>query len=133
MNYLLDTNHLSPLVTMGHPLRKRVQTAASNGHAFTIIPLVVNEFIFGIGTLPRANQNLEEWARIRSEFAYYTVDASDGMLAAKLRVTLRKKGWQLELVDSFIAVIALQNNLTLLTTDNDFSTIPNLETQNWLA
>ena len=32
-----------------------------------------------------------------------------------------------------IAVIALRNDLILLTTDQDFRTVPRLEQENWLA
>jgi predicted nucleic acid-binding protein len=39
----------------------------------------------------------------------------------------------LETVDSLIAVIALRNDLTLLTTDGDFKPIPQLKRENWLA
>jgi predicted nucleic acid-binding protein len=35
------------------------------------------------------------------------------------------------LTDSFIAVAALQHDYTLLTTDADFRSIPNLQHENW--
>jgi len=132
MNYLLDTNHLSPLVTIGHPLRERIQTAANDGDTFAVIPLVLNEFMFGIGMLPRAKQNIQEWERLKPELAFYDVDTSDGISAAKLRIGLRKRGWQLELTDSFVAVAAMRHSLTLLTTDGDFSAITGIVHQNWM-
>ncbi len=133
MNYLLDTNHISPLVTIDHPLRQRILSSLSNGDTFAIVPLALNEFLFGISMLPRATQNLHEWEHLKSDFEFHNINLPDAEAAAKLRVNLRKRGWQLEVVDSFIAVVALRNNLTLLTTDKDFSAVPNLQRQNWLA
>jgi predicted nucleic acid-binding protein len=45
---------------------------------------------------------------------------------------MRKVGRQIALIDAFTAVIALRQNLVLLTTDNDFQGIPALKQENWL-
>ncbi len=88
-------------------------------------------FLYGISVLPRVKQNLKEWERIRDDFKYYSIDQIDGEQSAKLRVALRKHGWQLGTIDSLIAVIALRNGLTLLTTDKDFSIISEIRRKNW--
>lgn len=64
-NYLLDTNHASPLVTLGHPLRERVLQRLDAGEGFAICVPVLAETLFGIGILPRAAQNLVEWQRLQ--------------------------------------------------------------------
>ena len=132
VDYLLDTNHLSPLVTPGHALRQRVvmQLEQSDTFAFTVPSLA--ELIFGIGIIRRAEQNLAEWQRLRPYFVCYIPDEEDAEQAAHLQISLRRRGWQLETVDALIAVMALRYHLTLLTTDNDFSAIPNLIQENWL-
>lgn len=129
--FLVDANHLSPLVTPGHPLRERIQRRFEAGDTFAIPAPVLNEFLFGIGTVPRATQNWLEWELIQSDFGYYEVDANDALIAAKLRLELRKYGWQLDIIDSFTAVIALNYDLTLLTTDKDFHALPDLKQENW--
>lgn len=35
------------------------------------------------------------------------------------------------LIDSLIAVVAVRNDLVLLTTDRDFLAVPNLKQENW--
>ncbi|MEW5987632.1 MAG: hypothetical protein AB1791_13450 [Chloroflexota bacterium] len=57
-NYLLDTNHISPLVTTGHPLRKRILESLDAGHRFAIAVPALTEVLFEMGLLPRAKQNL---------------------------------------------------------------------------
>jgi predicted nucleic acid-binding protein len=131
-DYILDTNHISPLVTIGHPLRQRVLRSLESGDTFSIAVPALTEMLFGISLLSRARQNLQEWERLKSSFSYYDIDRLDAEQAARLQVALRRRGWQLETVDALIATVALRNNLTLLTTDRDFSAISELAQENWL-
>ncbi len=130
-NYLLDTNHISPIVTINHPLRQKILAQLQTEDTFSIATPALNEFLFGIGLLPRAKQNLREWERLKQDFKYYSIDQVDAEQSAKLRISLRQQGWQLGIIDSMIAIIALRNDLVLLTNDKDFSAIESLEQENW--
>jgi len=46
-------------------------------------------------------------------------------------LSLRKQGWQLAMLDAFIAVVALRYDLILLTIDKDFRAVPKLRYENW--
>jgi tRNA(fMet)-specific endonuclease VapC len=129
--YLLDTNHISPLVTLGHPLRDKILSRLQAGDIFSIIFPALHEFLFGISILPCAEQNLHEWRQLKGLFKYYQLDEGLVEKSVELRVLLRYQGWQLEIIDSFIAVTALQNDLVLLTTDKDFHAVPKLRHENW--
>ena len=131
-DYLLDTNHLSPLVTLSHPLRQRVLAALQAEHTLAITVPVLVEMLFGVGVLPRAEQNQAEWQRLRPNFECYIPDESDAKQAADLQIQLRRQGWQLATVDALIAAVALRHNLTLLTRDKDFMAISLLKHENWL-
>ncbi len=72
--YILDTNHAASLVTLSHPLRRRVLDELQAGHSFSICIPVLTETLFGIGMLPRAEQNLAEWTRLRPHLPCYPVD-----------------------------------------------------------
>jgi len=130
--YLLDTNHISPLVTLAHPLRARVLQSLQLEHTFAITVPALTEMLFGIGLLPRARQNLAEWRRLRPDFTCYIPDEDDAEQAAELQILLRRRGRQLETVDALIAAVALRYDLALLTSDKDFSHIPQLKQENWL-
>ena len=132
-DYLLDTNHAAALVTLGHPLRQRVLSRLAAGDTFAITVPVVTETLYGIGLLPRAAQNLAEWARLRPGLACYIPDEGDAENAAALQRSLRRQGWQLETVDAIVAVVALRYDLVLLTSDNDFAPVPSLRQENWLT
>lgn len=129
--YLLDTNHISPLVTPGHPLRAKIFAQLQAGDQFSIATPALHEFLFGIRLIPRAAKNMQIWAKLKGLFKYYDVDQTSAEQSAQLRVTLRQRGRQLEAIDSFIAVIAVRYDVILLTTDKDFQSIPDLEHENW--
>ncbi len=131
-SYLLDTNHVSPLVTFGHPLRDAVLQRLDEGDAFAICVPVITESLFGIGILPRAIQNRAEWKRLRPRMTCYIPDETDAETAAELQLSLRRRGWQLEALDALVAVTALRHQLILLITDGDFQAVPNLQRENWL-
>lgn len=132
-DYLLDTNHVSPLVTPGHPLRQRVLQESDSGNDFAVCVPVIAEILFGIGLLPRAERTLEEWERLKPSLPCYIPDEADAESAAKLQIALRRQGWQLATVDAFIAALALRYDLILLTTDRDFQAVPKLRQENWLS
>ena len=131
--YLLDTNHLSPIVTLGHVLRDKILTQLDRGNSFAITAPVLNEFLFGILALPRSQQNAQIWRKLQADFIYYAVEPADAERAVDLRIQLRQAGRQLELVDSFTAVVALRYDLILLTKDKDFLAVPQLKQENWLV
>lgn len=130
--YLLDTNHVSPLVTLHHPLRWRVLTVLEAGDSFAINVLILAETLYGISIVPRSVQNRVVWAQLQPQFDCYLFDADDVVSAVDLQVSLRKKGHQLATIDALIAVTALRYDLTLLTSDGDFQGVPDLLLECWL-
>jgi tRNA(fMet)-specific endonuclease VapC len=130
--WLLDTNHVSPLVTPGHRLRARVHRALNDGERFWVIAPVVAEAVYGISVVPRSTQNLETWGVLKPKLNYYDVSLTDAVYAAELRVSLRQQGWQLQTIDALIAAVAIRADFVLLTTDRDFRGVPGLMHENWL-
>jgi len=98
-HYLLDTNHASPLVTLTHPLRLEILTRISDGHAFAINAPALTETLYGLYMLPRVEENMIEWSRLRQAIDCYKVDEQDAEMASALQVILRRKGWQLATSD----------------------------------
>lgn len=131
--FLLDSNHVSPLLSLRHPLRQKVLYRFSQGDRFAICAPVIAEVEFGIEMLPRAEQNRAEWLRLQRYFLYYGLDGADASAAALLQATLRRRGWQLATVDALIAATTLRHDLVLLTKDGDFQPIPSLRIENWLV
>jgi predicted nucleic acid-binding protein len=125
------TNHASPLVTPG-PLRERMIRESASGSNFAIAAPCIAETVFGLGTLPRAVANLQNWQLLLSELQVLTIGLAQAERAANLQIELRKRGRQLATVDALTAAVALDEYLILLTTDGDFAAVPGLECENWL-
>ncbi len=132
-DYLVDTNHLSPLVTSGHPLLARLLRQVRFSNTFSIAAPALAETLYGIQQLPRAQQNRREWEKLSVMFYYRSIDRRDAERAATLQIDLQRHGWQLNIIDALIASIALRYNLILLTTDSDFSEITGLQVENWIS
>ncbi len=130
--YLLDTNHLSCLATLQHPLRERVAQCATRGDVFHYIDHCVVELVFGIALLPRADATLREWKLLAEGLVRIVNDVDDAIEAGLLQARLRKRGRQLDTVDAMIAISAFRSQLTVLTTDRDFEAIPEMPAENWL-
>jgi predicted nucleic acid-binding protein len=94
--------------------------------------MVLSEFLFGISQLPRAKQNLNEWRILKSGFLICDTTEADAYNAAELRLSMRRNGRQLQLIDAHIAVTALRFGVTLLTADRDFISIPGLQLDDWV-
>ena len=131
-NYLLDTNHASPLVTRDHPLRNQVSNALQRGDTFALAAANLAEVLYGIAALPRAAQNKLEWDWLRSSLWVYAIEEQDAVASAERRIHLRRRGRQIGAIDAMLAAIALRYGLTLLTTDSDFAVVPGLPQENWL-
>jgi tRNA(fMet)-specific endonuclease VapC len=132
-DYLLDSNHANRLVDPRHPVRLRVRAAIAHGDVFYVILPVITETVFGFSILPRAVRNRQEWQVVRPSLGLFDLDEVHAMDAADLQVRLRRSGRQLTIVDAFIAVAALRHNLVVLTSDNDFSYVPQLHSENLLV
>jgi predicted nucleic acid-binding protein len=130
-DYLLDANHLSPLVTLGNPLRDQLRQRIATGNRLAVATPALAEMLYGIQHLPRATLNLQEWQKYQNLFVYYDIDRDIAERSASLRIELRRRGRQLTAIDAMIAVIALRYGLILVTTDQDFVSIPGLHLENW--
>jgi tRNA(fMet)-specific endonuclease VapC len=130
--FLLDSNHASPLVTLDHPLRIHILSAIQAGESFALTTVNLTEVWYGISLLPRAIQNQREWMQIRTSLSIYQIEETDALAAAELQISLRRRGRQLGIIDALIAAIALRYDLTLLTTDSDFDAVSDLKHKNWL-
>ena len=124
---ILDTNALSAFVDgdtgIGEVLRRQARAA---------IPVVVlGEFRYGIAE-SRHRSAYEAW--LASELPHFDVLAVTDETAiayAALRVALRRSGRPIPANDAWIAALALQHRLPVLSRDQHFDAVPNLQRQSW--
>lgn len=124
---ILDTNALSAFVAgdagVGEALRREARAA---------IPVIVlGEFRYGIAE-SRHCAAYERWLETHlPQFDVLTVTDDTAAAYAALRVTLRRSGRPIPANDAWIAALALQHRLPVLSRDRHFDVVPDLERKSW--
>jgi predicted nucleic acid-binding protein len=124
---ILDTNALSAFVDgdsgVGDVLRRQARAA---------IPVIVlGEFRYGI-TQSTRRASYEAWlASHLIDFEILPVTDDTAVAYAALRVVLRRAGRPIPANDAWIAALALQHRLPVLSRDEHFDAVPDLERTSW--
>ena len=124
---ILDTNALSAFVdgdsAVGDILRHQARA--------TIPVIVLGEFRYGIaGSRHRAAY--EAWLNSQlSHFDILAVTEQTSVAYAALRVALKRSGRPIPANDAWIAALALQHRLPVLSRDEHFDVVPNLARTGW--
>jgi tRNA(fMet)-specific endonuclease VapC len=124
---ILDTNALSAFVDgdegVGKVLRQQPRAA---------VPVIVlGEFRYGIA-VSRHRKAYEAW--LESElprFDILSVTEETAVVYGELRVALRRSGHPIPANDVWIAALALQHGLPVLSHDQHFDAVPDLQRVNW--
>jgi len=130
--YLLDTNHLGHAVTPGSVIRQRIADLRTRGvKVGTCIP-VLCEIEAGIQQVSQPDLYRFNLQSLLRQVRIWPVDRSTSRIYGELHHDLKRSGRVLSQVDMMIAALAQQMNLTIATTDGDFSALSKLPTENWL-
>jgi tRNA(fMet)-specific endonuclease VapC len=124
---ILDTNALSAFVDgdagVGDVLRRQARAA---------IPVIVlGEFRYGIAE-SRHRKAYEKW--LETQLAHFDVLAVTDETAssyAALRLALKRSGRPIPANDAWIAALALQHRLPVLSRDQHFDVVPDLKRTTW--
>ena len=124
---ILDTNALSAFVDgeagVGEVLRRQARAA---------IPVIVlGEFRYGIAR-SRHRSAYEAWLESQLPgFDVLPVTEETAVAYAALRVALKRSGRPIPASDAWIAALALQHRLPVLSRDEHFDAVPGLERESW--
>jgi predicted nucleic acid-binding protein len=124
---ILDTDALSAFVDGDGGLAKALSRAA----LLTIPVIVLGEFRYGIaGSRHRAIY--AEWLETHlPQFDVLAVTEATAVVYADLRVALRRSGKPIPANDAWIAALALQHRLPVVSRDEHFDAVPGLERRSW--
>jgi tRNA(fMet)-specific endonuclease VapC len=124
---ILDTNALSAFIDgdagVGELLRRQVRAA---------IPVIVlGEFRYGIAQSKRRS-SYEAWLESHLiQFDILSVTDETAVAYAALRLTLKRSGRPIPANDAWIAALALQHRLPVLSRDEHFDAVPQLDRRSW--
>lgn len=124
---LLDTNAVIALQNGDTAFLKLIE---DNPEILLPAP-VVAELYYGAYNSSKVDENIKVIERLVSENTILNCDADTGKLWGQIRRQLKVKGRPIPENDIWIAAIALQYNLILITNDEHFSEVKNLKTETW--
>jgi len=124
---ILDTNALSAFVD-GHPA---VGARLSDAADAAIPVIVLGEFRYGIGA-SRHRHQYEKWLNTHlPDFEILSVTEPTTLMYAHIRSALKKLGRPIPANDVWIAALALQHRLPVLSQDEHFDAVPGLHRETW--
>ena len=124
---ILDTSALSAFVDGD----EAVGDALSQQARACIPVIVLGEFRYGIAQ-SRHRAAYEQWLKSELDhFEVLAVTAQTTTTYATLRVALKEQGTPIPANDAWIAALALQHKLPVLTRDRHFDAVPGVKRQGW--
>ena len=126
MNYLLDTNILIEIENDNLKIIKELEQIklAGTGKLFISI-FSFSEFFYGI--VRKNLKNKEKILERLKEYELINTTKESGILFCEILSKLKDAGKIVPQFDAFIAALAIENDLTLITRDEHFKEIPTLK------
>lgn len=124
--YLLDANAAIALMNGD----ASIAVVLSQNAAY-VPSIVLGELYYGAEKSGRVEQNLQRVDEFAANRSVLVCDGETARIYGRLYYQLRAKGKPIPENDVWIAAIALQHHLTLLTRDVHFNEVDNLPVQGW--
>lgn len=131
--YLLDTNHIGKAVAPGSIARQRITEVRRRGvKVGTCVP-VLCEIEVGLRQVKQPDLYRLNFENLLRQVRVWPIERSTARHYGEIYHDLKRRGRVLSQIDIMLAALARQMDLVLITADLDFSAVPGIETQNWLA
>lgn len=125
-SYLLDTNAIIAMMN-SNPKIAPVLLGAT-----IYLPLIgIGELYFGAQNSARIAENLKRVEEVRVKYTVLDCNYETARLYGEISAGLSKKGRPIQQNDIWIAALALQYDLTVLTQDKGFEYIDTLKRKTW--
>ena len=126
-NYLLDTNIVIGMLTGDMAIQERMQDRTN---LFLAAP-VVGELYYGAQKSNKVTENLHRINTFIENHTFLSCDLETARWYGIIKNELRRKGNPIPNNDIWIAAIAMQHELILVTRDSHFNEVESLETEHW--
>ncbi len=126
-SFLLDTNIVIDFFGNDQKIRSEMERLA-----IVSIPLIVlAELYAGAFSSNRQEKNIRQINEFVKDCKIILPDEETAFVFGKIRADLKLKGKPIPENDIWIAAIAIQHNLTLISRDKHFSEVKKLEVLSW--
>ena len=125
--YLLDTNVVIALFSGDETVEARVRNAVN----VALAPPIIGELYFGAQKSEKVTENLHRINMFIEEHLLFSCDLETAQWYGIIKNHLRRQGTPIPNNDIWIAAIAMQHNLILVTRDSHFHEIDSLQIESW--
>ena len=125
--FLLDTNIVIGMFSGNRAIQERMQ----NSRTVFLASPVIGELYYGARKSNRVLENLRRVNTFVDEHTFLSCDLETADWYGIIKERLQSKGTPIPDNDIWIAAIALQHNLILVTQDAHFDEIESLQTERW--
>jgi tRNA(fMet)-specific endonuclease VapC len=130
--YLLDTNHLADAVRRVSRIRDRIRRQRLAGDRFGTCGPVLCELEAGLHQTLQPAASRRRLIKLLNEVRLWPIDPTIAEVFGAVHLELQRAGQALSQVDRMPAALAYHMGLILLTTDQDFQALPDIQTEDWL-
>ena len=124
---ILDTNALSAVLDG----ESDIATIAASPGPFWIPAIVIGEYRFGLLSSKKRRRLESYFQQLVSKCTVLKVDQYTAEIYAQIRFELKQKGRPLPDNDIWIAALARQHNLSLVTRDSHFDVVDGIRRMSW--
>lgn len=125
--YLLDTNIISAIFKGDISVAKNILTSTN-----VFIPVIATgELFFGASLSNNSTRYLNDIHEITLSYSVININQDTCKHYGLIKSSLRKKGKPIPENDIWIAAIALQYNFIIVTKDNHFKEVEEVEIEAW--
>ena len=125
--YLIDTNIAIALFAGDEIVKEKVR----NAEFIAVAPTIIGELWYGAQKSQQVIQNLRKIDILANDSKFFRYDLETAQFYGIIKERLERKGTLIPDNDIWIAAIALQHNLILVTRDTHFDEIESLQTERW--
>ncbi len=126
MGYLIDTNVLIEIEYDNKEIIQQIEKfQRDNKDNLFISIFTFSEFYYGI--LRKSPKNKEKLVERLNDFGLINTSKQSGIIFCEIMSQLKDAGKIIPQFDAFIAALAIENDLTLITMDEHFKLVPNLK------
>jgi tRNA(fMet)-specific endonuclease VapC len=126
-NILLDTNIVIAIFNGNRSYAEKITKATS----FYLPSIVLGELYIGVNRVSNKAKHLKKITDLLTLCTIIDVDGVTAKYYGEIVALLYKKGKPIPTNDVWIAAMAIQYNLTLITKDAHFNEITNLQINSW--
>lgn len=129
---LLDTDILIQFLRNDEDAKEKISRLLESYQLLSTSSINVAELYFGAYLSENKEENINSVNKLLSKLVIYPFDIIDGKIYGEIRASLKRKGELINELDIFIASIAIEKDITLITRNiKHYEKVHKVQVETW--